>query len=161
MTATDLRPSTAPHRSSARPGLAGIRQDPLPAGSTGGIPLTLPAAFEAFCTLNRDCYLGYAHAHLPSPAAHHALAAVFGHLVTHWPHVVSRPEPAAYAWQQLVAQVGSRSHPLPLTTDSPLQYDVVVLHYGLALPLTAIATATGQETPMISCLIRTWKASTS
>ncbi|MEV0254756.1 hypothetical protein AB0H82_10910 [Streptomyces sp. NPDC050732] len=157
--ASTFRPAT-PDPPCRHPGPRGAPSRPRLTTPTigAGTPLALPPAFEAFCSLHHNCYFGYAHAHLPHHEAQHAVAATFGHLITHWPYVISRPNPGAYAWEQLVAHTGSRSCPLPLTAHSPLQYDVAVLHHGLGHPLTAVAAAIGIETAMLNHLVRTWQA---
>lgn len=141
-----------PHRPSAPKGNARP-----PKGNAGAqIAPALPAAFEAFRALHSPCYLGYAQLHLPPHDATDAVAHTLGHLLTHWPQVVSRLNPAAHAWQQLVTCTASRHHPLPLSTTSPQQYDTVLLHHALGYPLPAIADTTGLHPTKVNYLSRSW-----
>jgi hypothetical protein len=130
-----------------------------PGNADARIAPALPPAFDAFRRLHSGCYLGYAQLHLPANEAVEAVAHTLGHLLTHWPHVVSQPSPAAYAWQQLVAFTASRHHPLPLNTSSPQQYDTVILHHGLGYPLKAVADSTGVHPVKAAYLARSWRPS--
>jgi hypothetical protein len=121
------------------------------------VPPALPLAFEAFRDLHYNCYVGYAHIHLSGAEAWEAVARTLGHLIVHWPYVISRRSPATYAWNRLVDDTRSRSHPLPLRTDSAAQYDTVVLHHGLGYPLHTVAAATGLHPATAAYLIRTWQ----
>ncbi|WP_030791275.1 hypothetical protein [Streptomyces sp. NRRL S-920] len=78
----------------------------------------------------------------------------FGVLAVHWPYIVSRFSPAAYAWDQLTACTHSRTRPL-VTTRSPAQYDVVVLGRILAYPEETIAAVLGYELGTVRYLLQT------
>ncbi|MFF7183330.1 hypothetical protein [Streptomyces sp. NPDC008121] len=100
-----------------------------------------PPALDAFHTLHHTLYDAYAYAHLSPQAAAAAVRTAFGLLAADWIYVLAQPNPNAIAWNQLVACTGSRHHPLPhITTQTPLQYD--------ALVLTRLGhTPTARETP--------------
>lgn len=118
---------------------------------------TLPLAFEAFRDLHYNCYAGYAHAHLNGTDALEAVARTLGHLLIHWPYVLSRRSPAAYAWNRLVDDTCSRTRPLSLHTSSAAQYDAVLLHHGLGHPVHTVAAATGLHPTKTAYLIRSWQ----
>ncbi|MEU6678788.1 hypothetical protein [Streptomyces sp. NPDC046853] len=134
--------------------------EPTHLDAAGAVPLTLPLAFEAFRDLHYDCYLGYARLHLPGDDAAEAVARTLGHLVIHWPYVISRRSPAAYAWDRLVDHTRSRHHPLDLNTDSTTQYDAVVLHHGLGCSVPTVAATTGLHPAKAAYLLRVWQPST-
>ncbi|MER7049266.1 helix-turn-helix transcriptional regulator [Streptomyces jumonjinensis] len=111
------------------------------AGSAQPLALVMPPVFEAFHALYSPLYVSYARAHLAAGAAQDAVRTAFGLVAVHWQHVVARPLPTAAAWDHLVACTGSRTHPLPLETQSPLHYDTLVLHHLLGHGIGAIAIA--------------------
>ncbi|MFG2651204.1 hypothetical protein [Streptomyces sp. NPDC048436] len=144
------------HRPAHAPGSRG--QVPLAAdGHEAPIAPALPTAFEGFRTLYEPCYLGYAQLHLPAQDACAAVAHTWGHLLTHWPRVVSSPSPTAYAWQQLASFTASRISPLSLAADSPDQYDAVLLHHALGYPLKIVAAATGLHPATVAYLTASWQ----
>ena len=129
-----------------------------PRGSAGTVlDVALPAAFEGFYALHHRLYLAYALAHLDRHTAEAAVREAFGHLATHWPHVVSRHSPAAYGWRQLVDSVHARTRPLPIPVDSSEQYDAIVLHHIVGCELEEIAATTGHEPSKIQYLLRSWQ----
>ncbi|MFI6093886.1 hypothetical protein [Streptomyces sp. NPDC051218] len=151
----DAAPGRTPH---SAPDVPLLRRSPSPPPGNAGTRITpaLPPAFEAFHALHSPCYLGYAQLHLPPHDAVDAVAHTLGHLLTHWPHVISHPNPTAYAWHQLVHLTGSRHHPLPLAATSPQQYDTVLLHHALGYPHHTIADTTGIHPTKTHYLTRTW-----
>ncbi|MGW7603213.1 hypothetical protein [Streptomyces antimycoticus] len=112
----------------------------------------MPPAFQAFYALHHARYSAYAQAHLTTSEAEAVVGETFGNLVTHWPYIVSRPNPTAHAWQQLVDHVHSRSPRLPLPARSPLHYATLILHHILGYPIKDTADATGQEPSKIRYL---------
>lgn len=128
--------------------------------ASSAVPPALPLAFEAFRDLHYNCYVGYAHVHLTGADAWEAVARTLGHLIIHWPYVISRRSPATYAWNRLVDDTRSRIHPLHLRTASDTQYDAVVLHHGLGYPLPTVAATTGLHPAKVAYLIRTWQPPT-
>ena len=117
--------------------------------------LRLPPAFEAFYTLHHDVYLAYARAHMGPESAENALREAFGILAVHWPYIVSRFGPAAYAGDQLVACTRSRACPL-LAASSRAQYDAVVLSRILGYPDHTIAAVLGYELGTVRYLQQSW-----
>ncbi|GAA2266226.1 hypothetical protein GCM10010232_68220 [Streptomyces amakusaensis] len=116
----------------------------------------MPPVYEAFHTLHTDRYLAYARAHLDDAAAQAAVQSALGTIATHWPYIVAQAHPAAIAWEQLVATTGSRTHPLPADTTSPLHYDALILH-TLGYTAHSIAEATGTHPTTVHCLLHPHK----
>ncbi|MEU9998091.1 hypothetical protein [Streptomyces sp. NPDC050848] len=120
---------------------------------TQPVGVVLPAALDAFHTLNRPRYDAYARAHLEPEAAQAAVRTAFGLLAANWNYVIAQLSPAAIAWDQLVACTQSRTHPLPdIDADTPLQYDSLVLH-RLGHDHDTIAEATGRAPSTVRYLI--------
>ena len=115
--------------------------------------LALPPAFQAFYALHHARYLAYAQAHLDASEAEVAVRDAFGNLVTHWPSIVSQPNPTAHAWQQLADRVHSQSTRLPIPARSPLHYDALILHQMLGYSVKDTADATGQDPSKIRYLV--------
>ncbi len=116
------------------------------------LALTLPPAFQAFYTLHHARYLAYAQAHLHTSEAEAAVRETFGNLATHWPYIVSQPNPAAHSWQRLTDHVHSRSPRLPIPARSPLHYDALILQM-LGYSVKDTADATGQDPSKIRYLV--------
>ncbi|MEU7644794.1 hypothetical protein [Streptomyces huasconensis] len=140
-------------RSSRTPPTTRSTEPRLEAARSPSERLRLPPAFEAFYTLHHDIYLTYARAHLPAEAAERAVREAFAVLAAHWPYIVSRFSPAAYAWDQLVACTRSRTRPL-VAVPSQAQYDVVVLGRILGYPEETIAAVLGYELCTVRYLLR-------
>ncbi|MFB9558604.1 hypothetical protein [Streptomyces roseoviridis] len=117
------------------------------------VGLLLPPALDAFHTLHRPAYDAYARAHLDPADADTAVRTTFGTLATHWIYVLGEANPTALAWNELVARIGSRHHPLPhIPDDDPLRYDALVLTEAGYSP-DAIAHTTGHPPSTIRYLI--------
>lgn len=143
-----LGPKTPPPAPRPRP-------RPINRRAAGTLPvsLLLPPTLDAFHTLHRTPYDAYAQAHLDPRAAETAVRTTFGLLAANWTYVLAQPNPAAIAWDQLVACTRSRAHPLPgIEADTPLQYDALVLH-RLGHDDDTIADATGRAPSTIRYLI--------
>ncbi|MFE1383487.1 hypothetical protein ACFW6S_31515 [Streptomyces sp. NPDC058740] len=141
-------PRTPPPAPRPRARTAGRR----PAGALP-VGLLLPPALDAFHTLHRPVYDTYARAHLAPGAADTAVRATFGALAADWTFLLGELNPAALAWDELVARTGSRHHPLPhIPAGHPLQYDALVLAEAGRSPI-AIAEATGHPPSTIRYLI--------
>lgn len=129
------------------------RASALPLESTSLAP-SLPPAFEAFCTLNRDSYLDYARAHLPYQSARRLVCSVLGELAVRWTDIVSNPNPPARAWTLLRTRVHTIAPTVGvLETCSAYQYDALVLHCLLGYSSTAAATAMGTDPSKVRYLV--------
>lgn len=118
---TPALPAAPTARPASRRGCA----EPAPlCPPSSAIPLAphLPPAFEALSTLYSSRYLAYARLYLPAGTAERTVAELLGHLLTHWPYTISRPNPAENAWQHLITHTQARQHPLPLNAGSDQQY---------------------------------------
>ncbi|WP_406423526.1 hypothetical protein OHA59_49935 [Streptomyces sp. NBC_01589] len=115
--------------------------------------LALPPAFCAFYSLLQTGYHAYAALHVDRTTAENLVADTFGHLATHWPTVVARPNPTAHAWQLLTARLAVLTDRRPCPTTASLQDDSVLLHHVLHYPADDIATLTGQEPATITTLL--------
>ncbi|MFE3770809.1 hypothetical protein [Streptomyces sp. NPDC059122] len=122
-------------------------QQPTPASPV----LALPPAFEAFYALQYPSYLAFAGAHFPLAEATAFTSTVFGALITRWDTLVGSFNPTADAWDCLSLRLRHHAPLLPILSQSPLHYDVLVL---TALGYTAAATAavTGREPSKIRYL---------
>lgn len=126
--------------------------------------LTPPVDFEAFRGVHRPAYLGYATVHLGNGRAAEAVAEVFDQLAAEWPHVLSQPDPRAYAWRTLTARTTVHApwpdaqHPCPVTRLlGPLpdiEHDAVVLHYLLDHPPRETALTMGVAPERVEYLLR-------
>lgn len=136
---------TSPHLTSGRP--MSPTQHPTPASPV----LALPPAFEAFYALQHPAYLAFAGAHFPRAEATAFTSTVFGALITRWDTLVGSFNPTADAWDCLSLRLRHHAPLLPIPSQSPLHYDVLVL---TALGYTAAATAaiTGREPSKIRYL---------
>ncbi|MFE7077808.1 hypothetical protein ACFU96_47825 [Streptomyces sp. NPDC057620] len=129
------------------------RTSTLPLESTSLAP-SLPPAFEAFCTLNRDSYLDYASAHLPYQTARRLVCGILGELAIRWTDIVSNPNPPARAWTVLRTRVQDIAPTAGvLETCSAYQYDALVLHCLLGYSSTAAATAMGTDPSKVRYLV--------
>ncbi|MEU3252347.1 sigma-70 family RNA polymerase sigma factor [Streptomyces sp. NPDC006997] len=72
-----------------------------PETPTGVPPMTdLPLDFEAFHRMHRPAYVAWAKTYLKHKAdAEEAVDWAFEQLLTTWPEVLAKENPAAYAWQ--------------------------------------------------------------
>ncbi|MDC0773905.1 hypothetical protein [Streptomyces sp. HD] len=114
----------------------------------------LPPAFEAFCVLNRDGYLDYARAHLPTKQAHQLVCSVLGELAVGWCDIVSNLNPSAKAWTLLRTRVHTAA-PVPggLDACSAQQYDALVLHCRLGYSSAAAACVMGLDASKVRYLV--------
>ncbi|MFC9753680.1 hypothetical protein [Streptomyces sp. NPDC056921] len=115
--------------------------------------LGLPPAFCAFYSLLQAGYQAYAALHVDPTTAENLVADTFGHLATHWPTVVARPNPTSHAWQLLTARLTILTNQRPRPTAESLQDDSVLFHHVLHYPATTIASLTGQEPATITALL--------
>ncbi|WP_405691239.1 hypothetical protein [Streptomyces sp. NBC_00057] len=109
-------------------------------------PSTAPA-LPAFCALYSLLL------HVGPITAHSLIADTFGHLATHWPTIVARPNPTAHAWQLLTARLAVLTGQRPCPEAIALQDDSVLLHDILHYPTDTITTLTGQEPATITTLL--------
>lgn len=123
------------------------------------LSIELPAAFRAFHTLQHPAYRAYTAAHAPASEAEAVIREAFGILAAHWSAILLRPDPSAYAWDLFTSVVRRRTKRLRLPTDSPLQYEVVVLHHLTGCTPERIADTTGRDLGKIHYLLRTWTPS--
>ncbi|WP_053170699.1 hypothetical protein [Streptomyces sp. SBT349] len=121
----------------------------------------LPPDCEAFLALHRPRYLSYARLHLPDTAADEAVGAVFEQLFTRWRHVLSHPDPAAYAWSLFATRVRARRPPRPWQALSHAEYDAFALHHLLGYPLPDVAAAMGAEPEAVHSLLRSATVATA
>ncbi|MFE6491808.1 hypothetical protein [Streptomyces sp. NPDC057748] len=78
-----------------------------------------PPAFCAFCSLLQAGYQAYAALHVDPTTAENLVADTFGHLATHWPTVVARPNPTSHAWQPLTARLTILTNQRPAPQPRP------------------------------------------
>ncbi|MFF9914798.1 hypothetical protein [Streptomyces sp. NPDC013457] len=150
MTALKTRTTTPRNPPKQRPRARTTGRAP----GTPAVGLVLPAALDAFHTLNRPRYDAYARAHLDPEAAQAAVRTAVGLLAANWNYVLAQPNPAALAWDQLVACTQSRTHPVPgIDTGNPLRYDARVLHDLMNQSIDTIAHATGHHPSKIRYLL--------
>ncbi|WP_285566735.1 hypothetical protein [Streptomyces sp. RTGN2] len=128
---------------------------PRPAPDRDDLNIELPAAFRAFHALHQPAYRDYAAAHTTA-AADDILREAFGTLAAHWSDTMLRPDPNAYAWDLFASVVQARTQRLRLPANSPLQYEIVVLHHLAGWAPRHIADTTGRDPGKIRYLLRTW-----
>ncbi|MFD4231385.1 hypothetical protein [Streptomyces sp. NPDC058545] len=133
------------------------RAQPIPDPALLGIEL--PAAFRAFHALQQPAYRAYTAAHAPTSEVEDVTREAFGILAAHWSAILLRPDPSAYAWDLFTSVVRRRTKRLRLPANSPLQYEVVVLHHLTGCTPERIADATGRDLGKIHYLLRTWTPS--
>ncbi|MGK4586147.1 sigma factor-like helix-turn-helix DNA-binding protein [Kitasatospora sp. HPMI-4] len=115
-----------------------------------------PLEFTALCELHHHRYVQYAHLFLADLArAQAAVRSALEYLADHWEEILTTSNAAACAWKAVTHHVraahpGSRA--VRRLTDH--QQDLVLLHYGLGLPLRDIAYLTGIEEPAVHSQIR-------
>ncbi|MFE3652579.1 hypothetical protein [Streptomyces sp. NPDC059122] len=138
---------------------APARGDRRPETPAAPPAVALPPAFEAFYALHYACYLGYALAHVPEPAASRVLGEAMGEVVIRWADIVRRPNPAACAWILVSARIRQRSEgpgrdladlalrhrAQPALRHPALEYDAFVLHDVLGHSVEDTAEAMGEE----------------
>jgi hypothetical protein len=123
---------------------------PVPPAGQGGIDVSLPLAFGAFCLLYGEHYRAYAQCRLGEPAAaEHTVRCALGELLIGWPSALTSL-PSAVGWGILRRRTAIALHTLaPAGPDTlhrllpvPIA-DVAVLHHGLGLSPESIADLTG------------------
>ena len=120
----------------------------------GALTPVLPPAFEAFCALNRECYLDYARAHLPHIQAHRLVCSLLGELAIGWLDIVSHPNPQARAWTLLHTRVQAAAPAPAALVDCPVQqYGALVLHCRLGYSSTAAAAVMGLDASKVRYLV--------
>ncbi|MGW0940150.1 hypothetical protein [Streptomyces sp. NPDC002666] len=129
---------------------------PRPAPDRDDLNIELPAAFRAFHTLHQPAYRDYAAAHTTPSAAEDVVREAFGTLAAHWSDIMLRPDPNAYAWDLFTGVVRARTQRLRLPANSPLQYEIVVLHHLAGWAPRHIADTTGRDPGKIRYLLHTW-----
>lgn len=109
----------------------------------------LSDAFQAFCELHRPGYLAYAEARLPAEEAQLAVAHIFALIAADWPRAVTKPNPAAYAWDLHTRFVTARTGG---TRRDPRQ-DTLLLYERLHLTVERIAALTGSEPAAVTATL--------
>ncbi|MEU1129554.1 hypothetical protein ABZ383_06755 [Streptomyces sp. NPDC005900] len=113
-------------------------------------PAMLSTAFRAFYEQHRPGYFAYAAARLPDGEAHVAVAHTFALIAADWPTAVTRPSPAAYAWNLHTHYVTSRTG-----TSTSREQDTALMHDHLHLTIDRIATLTGTEPATVAARLAT------
>ncbi|WP_327350104.1 hypothetical protein OG772_36070 [Streptomyces sp. NBC_01321] len=121
-----------------------------------GPDIILPASFRAFCTLQHPAYRAYTAAHTHPAETENLMSRAFGDLAAHWSDILLRPDPTAYAWDLFAGNVRRHTKRLRISTASPLQYEIVVLHHIARCTIDRTSDTTGRTTEKIRYLLSTW-----
>ncbi|MEU7647294.1 hypothetical protein [Streptomyces huasconensis] len=113
-------------------------------------PHMLSAAFRAFYEQHRAGYFAYAAARLPDEEARIAVAHTFALIAANWPTAVTRPNPAAYAWNLHTHYVTARTG-----TSTSHEQDTALMYERLHLTIDRIATLTGTEPAAVTARLAT------
>ncbi|MFG2630304.1 hypothetical protein [Streptomyces sp. NPDC048473] len=71
------------------------------------------------------------------------MSRAFGELAAHWSDILMRPAPTAYAWDLFAGIVRHHTKRLRISTTSPLQYEIVVLHHIARCTIDRTSDTTG------------------
>lgn len=127
---------------------------------THSVPgIVLPAALQAFHTLQEPAYRLYTEAHTAPADSSLVLGRAFGELAAHWSQIMLRTDPAAYAWDLFTTTVHASAGRLVIPATSRLQYEAVVLHHITDCTIHRTSETTGRPPEKIRHLLRTWPPS--
>ncbi|MGW7521825.1 hypothetical protein ACWGJ2_40295 [Streptomyces sp. NPDC054796] len=115
--------------------------------TAASVPL-LTTAFYAFYDLHRPAYHAYAAARLPPEEAQIAVSQLFDLLASNWTMIVTKPRPAAWAWEQHTRAIARRTGSTPAPTE-----DAAWLHDVLHLSIERIGVITGAEPAAVTALV--------